>query len=1008
MHIQRIKLRNWRNIAALDLSLSPGINLIYGPNETGKSTIIEAIRMGLAGNAGGGGKEYRELIPWGSKVKAAVELDIQAADRTLYRICKSFPKGDARVTLPAKNDFQLASGAGDTQTRLNQILGIENELHTLWNLLFVKQGEVLDIIDPDRKKNPLDKGLKLHIEQILRETAQKELDQFQQVLEQRLSAIFTPTGKLTSKSDYYKLLMEERECGEKLDELQELEREYLKKVEELETCALDRKQLEQAIHDHSEMARQLELKKETAAALEKEELKYTPLRDRYERVVAIDAHIETLEQELPLLLGRRIQCLALLDEATGTAKKNQAAAQQRLEQLKVKKAMSSAHATNRQALEKVEGLYNEIKEIEGEIEKSQSTLPRLLAAARDILKPELAAIENRFKTYDQLKREIEALERRMAEEPPVTEEDIDGIRGKTAALTKQKAALEAAESRMELRVNIEPLGAPPADLFIRKDKGHRETVSTSNSTAISDFNQLEIEDPGRYKLEFSGSLKGVNLPELQTSVATLERELKTAFEPFDARDLKELETIYQSSIQRNQQLEGLRRQLKGIEPDNGLNLRKSTVEAQLKRIESLQQTYPLTLFNAAEELGRDKDPVQEALLVSDRLSQLERQLEDILEGTSFQQTELAYRRLKDDCDASERRLMVLEPRDVPQVEEHHIEKQIEAKNEIQREIDRLQDHKSTLEEMELPPDLIPSSPETGQPEPPTPFEHRRAIEHSMQELQTQKAEKERLLDQDTPETLRREFLAADDSIGGFKQKLQHMPPRDITSTEEITGRRHRVLETIEDVNRQLREVEHKHHRLLGEIGGFSANARQKDLEEDRHRKLLRQIRTRLADIAATRLLLELLRRQKERMQERIFAPIQERVSSGFHHIVGDRYQVTVNEDLTLDIKARVDGERFQPDIRDAVSFGTREQLSFMFRLAIAGQLSKQEPQVMILDDSFVNTDQERLGQIIDIIRSQQENLQFLIFTCRDSDYTLYRDTFHCVDLSTALDSASTV
>ena len=1008
MHIERIKLRNWRSIAALDLSLRPGINLIYGPNETGKSTIIEAIRMGLAGNAGGGGREYRQLIPWGSKVKAVVELDIQAADRTLYRICKSFPKGDARVTLPAKNDFQLAVGAGDTQTRLNQILGIENELHSLWNLLFVKQGEVLDIIDPDRKKNPLDKGLKLHIEQILRETAQKELDQFQHVLEQRLSAIFTPTGKLTSKSDYYQLLIEERECGEKLERLLELEREYLQKTDELEACTLHRKQLERVIHNHSEIARQLELKKETAVALEKEELKYTPLRERYERVGAIGVHIEALEQELPLLLGRRIQRLELLNEAIDTEKKNQAAAQQRLEQLKVKKAMSSAHATNHQALEKVESLYNDIKETKEEIEKSQSTLPRLLAAARDILKPELAAMEARFKTYDQLKLEIEELERRIAEDPPVTEEDIDGIRGKTEALTKQKGALEAAESRMELKVTIEPLGAPPADLFIRKDKGDRETVSTSNSMTVSDFNQLEIEDPGRYILEFSGSLKEINLPELQAHVATLERELETAFEPFDAGDLKELETIFQSSMQRNQQLEGLRRQLKGIEPDDALNSRKSTVEVQLKRIESLQQTYPLTLFNAPEELSRDKDPVQESLLASDRLAQLEKRLEDMLDGTSLQQTELAYRRLQDDCDASRRRLMMLEPRDVPQVEEHHIEKQIEAKNKIQREIDRLEEQKRTLEEMELPTDLTPISKETAPPESLPPLELRRAIEHSMRELQSHKTEKKRLLGQDEFESLRRECLAADAGIEEFKQKLQHMPPPDAVSPEEITDRIQRNLTAIQDLNRQLKEVEQKHHRLLGEIGGFSANARQKDLEEDRHRRLLRQIRTRLTDIAATRLLLELIRRQKERMQEKIFLPVQERVGADFRKIAGDRYQVSVNEDLTLDIKARVDGERLQPDIRDAVSFGTREQLSFMYRLAIAGQLSKREPQVMILDDSFVNSDRQRLGRVIDIIRAQQDNLQFLIFTCRDSDYDHYRDTFNCVDLPAALASTSTV
>ena len=41
--ISRIQLRNVRRHAALDLALTPGLTVVKGPNEAGKSTLAEAI-----------------------------------------------------------------------------------------------------------------------------------------------------------------------------------------------------------------------------------------------------------------------------------------------------------------------------------------------------------------------------------------------------------------------------------------------------------------------------------------------------------------------------------------------------------------------------------------------------------------------------------------------------------------------------------------------------------------------------------------------------------------------------------------------------------------------------------------------------------------------------------------------------------------------------------------------------------------------------------------------------
>ena len=43
MHISRVKITNFRNIAELEFAPQPSVNLIGGPNGSGKTSIIEAI-----------------------------------------------------------------------------------------------------------------------------------------------------------------------------------------------------------------------------------------------------------------------------------------------------------------------------------------------------------------------------------------------------------------------------------------------------------------------------------------------------------------------------------------------------------------------------------------------------------------------------------------------------------------------------------------------------------------------------------------------------------------------------------------------------------------------------------------------------------------------------------------------------------------------------------------------------------------------------------------------------
>ena len=103
MNITKLELENWMKIRRLVLEFDRGINLVYGPNEIGKSSIIEAVRQAITGDAGSGAVQYRQLQTWGTDAAARVDLWFTTRSGEDYRICKSFPGGGAGLDLPPKS-----------------------------------------------------------------------------------------------------------------------------------------------------------------------------------------------------------------------------------------------------------------------------------------------------------------------------------------------------------------------------------------------------------------------------------------------------------------------------------------------------------------------------------------------------------------------------------------------------------------------------------------------------------------------------------------------------------------------------------------------------------------------------------------------------------------------------------------------------------------------------------------------------------------------------------------
>jgi DNA repair exonuclease SbcCD ATPase subunit len=101
MIINRLRLANFRRHRALDLELGPGLNVVRGANEAGKSTVQRAIELGLFRRPTFSGAELDDTRPWQDPAAEPV-IDLEFSDDgrigTLHKVFAG-SKGTVTLTM---------------------------------------------------------------------------------------------------------------------------------------------------------------------------------------------------------------------------------------------------------------------------------------------------------------------------------------------------------------------------------------------------------------------------------------------------------------------------------------------------------------------------------------------------------------------------------------------------------------------------------------------------------------------------------------------------------------------------------------------------------------------------------------------------------------------------------------------------------------------------------------------------------------------------------------------
>lgn len=108
------------------------------------------------------------------------------------------------------------------------------------------------------------------------------------------------------------------------------------------------------------------------------------------------------------------------------------------------------------------------------------------------------------------------------------------------------------------------------------------------------------------------------------------------------------------------------------------------------------------------------------------------------------------------------------------------------------------------------------------------------------------------------------------------------------------------------------------------------------------------------------------------------------ISENFAYVTGGKYkEVIIDEDMNISIVSEDNNNR---NISiDSLSGGTIDQLYLSLRISLSNILSGNQNIPIILDDSFVQYDSNRLKKSIEMLAKESERRQIILFTCQERE-----------------------
>ena len=857
MKLQRLRieqLRQFRKPLAIDV-FEPGINLFTGPNESGKSTLVRAIRAAFFERYKSNSVE--DLQPWGDTSSSpSIELDFDWKD-VRWQLTKSFLK-------QKRCDLQIAheSFSGEeAEQKLAELLGYQYsgrgasraEHWGIPGLLWIEQGSGQEI--QEAVTNAGD-HLKSVLGNSLGEVASSVGDDLTAQIERERGALLTGTGRPTG--EYARIIQQQDEYTAQLKELDANISTYRQQVDRLGEL----RQQEQ-----SDAARPWETYRSQA-------------RDAELRLAEVESWVAQQQRESKELQQCRDSQKLCRDQLQGFAAQKEALAERdkirqqaanQLSELKAAQASTTArlidarnaHTQAREDLRLARHAERRVSVIRESNQLLQDllTLKESLNHAQSLqtqITQQRAQLQAKAVNPTQLKR-LKKLDR-----------ELDELR-----ITQQAVAT---------RLRFELLPGQTLQLAQETLEGHGERLLlTPQVLHIAGIGTLQIHPGGEDVAELSRRQQS-----LQDDLSDLLSNLQVvSLAEAEARD-EECRTL-QNEIQRHELI------LRQYAPD-GIETLLSQIALTEERHKDLQAQLADLPESATANLGvtaaeRAEDHAADVLKAAEQ-TEANFRSELALAQQELQNADTEWQRLDQELRAPER-----------QQRTQHLN-------------NRLIDLQATDASLEAA-------------------------------LATRKQQ----IDAANPDIIRQDILRLSRTAEAL-EKAAHDREKELT----------RLQISLETLGAQ--GLEEQHAELSQELQFI--NRRREEMARRAN---------------ALDLLLNALQSKRQALTQRLQAPLQRHINR-YLQLIFPHSSLSVDENLIPEQLTRSANSNEEHGDFQSLSFGAREQMALISRLAYADLLQEAgRPTLLILDDALVHSDQQRLAQMKRIIFDASQRHQTLLFSC---------------------------
>ena len=259
------------------------------------------------------------------------------------------------------------------------------------------------------------------------------------------------------------------------------------------------------------------------------------------------------------------------------------------------------------------------------------------------------------------------------------------------------------------------------------------------------------------------------------------------------------------------------------------------------------------------------------------------------------------------------------------------------------------------------------------------------LENEIEEKQKRLAELESdgLSEDQRSEELRKRKLRWEDltrKLEETKRKLGELPAG-------IEERAAELRERAAELERTVREKERARMNAEADLGAALRRAPYEvyaEAEEERN-AVERELAAAEREAEAVRLAWQCLAQAKQAALGDLAGPVAEEAAGLLERIAGRRLaDFELGGDFAVAGLRPPEGPPKVPV--EEFSGGEQEQIHLAVRLALARILTGRERHLVVLDDVLLNTDDERLGRIFELIEEWSGRVQLLILTCHPERY----------------------